>query len=323
MNVLRQRTQIRADNHEAPINASGTERKTISWSELEDWQKDNEYIVLGYRMLQYSWWGCWESVFAYIHNETVNIHSHLWGSVLFVYFIISVTLNGLHPEATWIDTAVVDVFLVSAVFCLSGSAIFHTSTCHSQAVATRCHALDYTGIIVLIVGSFFPSIYYGFYCHPHLQVFYLATITIVGFGASMIVLTPEYSQPSHRVARTVIFIGLGLCAIVPITHIVLTTHGLHELLTEVGFGWLVASGAMYIIGATIYAKRFPEKGHPGKFDYFLASHQIFHFFVVLAALAHYKSVLTSLDYRTAGSAVFSLISSSHFGHDRISAQSAV
>ena len=67
----------------------------------------------------------------------------------------------------------------------------------------------------------------------------------------MIVLNPEYAKPTHRGARTMVFIGLGLCAIAPISHIVLTTHGLNELLTELGFGWLVGSGALYIVGACI------------------------------------------------------------------------
>ncbi|TEB34168.1 HlyIII-domain-containing protein [Coprinellus micaceus] len=299
MNAPRQRTRIPAEpdqDQHPPKKGSVPQRKTLSWDEIEDWQKDNEYIVHGYRRTQYSWLGCIESVCGCSSpprlSNPVNIHSHLWGSALFVYFLGTVT--GIHPDATWRDMAVFSVFLLSAVFCLSGSAIYHTATCHSLDVATGCHALDYSGIIVLIVGSFFPSIYYGFWCHPTLQY-------LLPLGASMVVLNPEYAKPTHRTARTVVFIGLGLCAVFPIGHILLTTHGFRELLTELGFGWLVVSGAMYIVGATVYAMRFPEKLSPGTFDYFLASHQIFHCFVVLAALMHYKSALTSLDYRMTNS----------------------
>ena len=35
---------------------------------------------------------------------------------------------------------------------------------------------------VLIVGSFFPSLYYAFYCHAHLQFFYLSGICLCGLG---------------------------------------------------------------------------------------------------------------------------------------------
>lgn len=36
----------------------------------------------------------------------------------------------------------------------------------------------------LTVGSFFPTIYYGFYCFPSLQRFYLGGITTSGLGES-------------------------------------------------------------------------------------------------------------------------------------------
>jgi predicted membrane channel-forming protein YqfA (hemolysin III family) len=43
---------------------------------------------------------------------------------------------------------------------------------HSQPVTRWGAKLDYLGITVLITGSFFPSIYYGFYCFPNIQKVY-------------------------------------------------------------------------------------------------------------------------------------------------------
>jgi adiponectin receptor len=37
-----------------------------------------------------SFWRCWESVWFYVHNETVNIHTHLWGA------IVAIIAVGLH-----------------------------------------------------------------------------------------------------------------------------------------------------------------------------------------------------------------------------------
>jgi adiponectin receptor len=110
------------------------------------------------------------------------------------------------------------------------------------------------------------------------------------------VLNPEYSKPSHRGARTKVFIALGLCAVIPMTHLWVTL-GFGTLMSEMGFGWVVVSGALYITGALIYANRLPERIAPGSFDYFFASHQIFHFCVVFAALAHYVAVLTAFNHR--------------------------
>lgn len=97
--------------------------------------------------------------------HTVNIHSHFWGAILFVLLLATFQTRhvGVYETTTWIDTCAIAVFLVSAVFCLSASATFHTSTCHSQRVSfsrtepvqytetrqvsAKCHALDYIGII--------------------------------------------------------------------------------------------------------------------------------------------------------------------------------
>ncbi|TFK26591.1 HlyIII channel protein [Coprinopsis marcescibilis] len=305
-NVLRQRVpqneeEVGTHGAKAALIATQTRQssKTLSWLDIEDWQRDNEFIITGYRRLQYSWKGCLSSVFTYLHNETVNIHSHLWGAALFIYLLASFypAYVSVHSETTWQDKLVVNIFLLSAIFCLFGSALFHTSICHSREVATRCHALDYTGIVVLIVGSFFPSIYYGYFCRPRFQYFWLSLLFVMGVGAARIVLDPEYAKPTHRGARTAVFIALGLSAVAPLGHLLLTTHHFSELLSQMGLGWLITSGAMYIIGALLYANRIPERFLPGTFDHFGASHQLFHLFVVLAALAHFKGVLTAIDFR--------------------------
>lgn len=69
-------------------------------------------------------------------------------------------------------------------------------------------------------------------------------------GAAYIILNPEYAKPTHRGARTMVFIGLGLGAIVPTTHLFLT-HGFNKLVAEMGVNWLLTSGALYLVGALL------------------------------------------------------------------------
>lgn len=79
---------------------------------------------------------------------SVNIHSHLDGAMIFVYFLVTFRL--LFPTdaaTTWKDTAVHAIFLGSAVFCLSASAIYHSVGAHSQKIAKSFNALDYAGIV--------------------------------------------------------------------------------------------------------------------------------------------------------------------------------
>ncbi|KAN0131642.1 hemolysin-III related domain containing protein [Lactarius tabidus] len=287
------RVEVKQDPASSPNRPTVQKHHTLTYAELPEWMKDNEFILTGYR----GWRKCLDSVFGYLHNETVNIHTHLHACVLFVFFLLTFNTSYMksHEDVSWVDRAVFAAFLSSAAFCLFCSAFFHMSSSHSKDVATRCNALDYSGIIVLIVGSFFPCLYYGFFCDPYYNFGYLLLFTAAGLAAAYIVLSPEYRGPSGRHARTKVFIALGLGGMLPVAHLMLS-HGINKL-QEMGFLWVLAAGAVYIAGAVLYANRVPERLAPGKFDLFFSSHQIFHVFVIVAALSTYACVLAAFEYR--------------------------
>lgn len=54
--------------------------------------------------------------------------------------------------------------------------------------------------------------------------------------------------------------------------------------------WVIAGGALYVVGACLYMARIPERFSPGTFDYIGASHQIFHILILLAAFSHYVCI---------------------------------
>ena len=92
------------------------------------------------------------------------------------------------------------------------------------------------------------------------------------------------------------FVALGLSAVFPVLH-GLKVYGLHQMHKQIGLSWLVLQGVLYIAGAGIYAARIPEKWHPGRYNLLGSSHQIFHVFVVLAAISHLMGLLKAFDYR--------------------------
>lgn len=57
-----------------------------------------------------------------------------------------------------------------------------------------------------------------------------------------------------------------------------------------GLNFLVCGGALYILGACLYMARIPERLSPGTFDYFGASHQLFHVLILIAAFCHYVCI---------------------------------
>jgi adiponectin receptor len=54
----------------------------LLWHQLPTWQRDNKYILAGYRPSSGS---CRQSLksLRYIHNESVNIYTHLLGVIIF------------------------------------------------------------------------------------------------------------------------------------------------------------------------------------------------------------------------------------------------
>ncbi|KIR34368.1 integral membrane protein [Cryptococcus deuterogattii MMRL2647] len=257
------------------------ERRTISYEEsltLLPWQTDNDYIRHGYRRATPSIRKCLWSAVSYLHNETVNIHSHSIGAAFFL------SLLPLHLIPTHFPT------FGQSYNPLPTPPTLHDKvalmSCHSREVCDAAHRGDYIGIVILIVGSITPggiiiagitSAYVGLF--PYITGAKLIILQIV--------LSPHHR--SHRWHRTLTFIALGLSAVVPITHI-LFTQGLAHAREKMSLDLIVAGGASYIFGALLYAARIPEKLSPGTFDYFGSSHQIFHCFVLMGAAFQYAAL---------------------------------
>ena len=161
----------------------------LNWSDLQPWQQDNHYILTHYRPPTYSYMGCFQSLF-YLHNESVNIHSHLLGTFLFFFTGVSVYLFESYDVAVS-DILAFSCFFMGAVTCLGTSAIFHLISNHSPEVARFGNQLDYVGIVALITGSFIPSVYYGFHCEPRLQQRYWAMVGSMSFLPSFIRISEE------------------------------------------------------------------------------------------------------------------------------------
>ncbi|KAI3790310.1 hypothetical protein L2E82_03260 [Cichorium intybus] len=187
------------------------------------------------------------------------------------------------------------VFLAGTLFCLLSSTTCHLFGCHSHRLSLHLLQLDYIGIAVMIITSFFPPIYYIFQCSPHWQFIYLGGVTIMGGFTILTLLSPALSTGKFRSFRAFLFMAMGLFGLLPAVHgTILNWHEPHTKSTLV---YESAMAASYLIGTMFYVCRIPERWRPGWFDLAGHSHQIFHCFVILGALSHYGAALVFLEFR--------------------------
>ena len=154
-------------------------------SQAPSWQRQ-QYILRGYR-IGLSMKETFLSLFV-LHNETVNVWTHLVGSL---YFLCTLVVEGPLPasynilpsmEADYqgktLPTWPLSVFILSASMCMGLSAIFHLLLNYDYKTNQIVSSLDYAGISLLIAGSFFPVLGYGF-CNNDTRKVYLSGLTIL------------------------------------------------------------------------------------------------------------------------------------------------
>lgn len=93
-----------------------------SWEDLPLWMQSDPYIRQGYRRQLNSFTACTQSIF-YLHNESVNIWTHLLPILIYlVVFLLtdySTHHNGIKLSSA--DNAALHAYIVGAIACLTFS----------------------------------------------------------------------------------------------------------------------------------------------------------------------------------------------------------
>lgn len=273
-----------------------THSKLYSFHEIPEWQKDNEYIIKGYVKETNSFKRIFQSLF-FLHNETVNIYTHFLPGILCFALISSVLEFSLFKKytTTLTDYLMVNFFFAGAFTCFMMSATFHCIKAHSEKVSIFGNKLDYLGIVALIVSSLISLMFYGFYDDFKAFLVFGTITTAFGVTCTILSLKDRFRKREWRVKRAIMFVIFGLSAVIPLFY-GLAKHGYKEICNKIGFNWVLLEGVFYITGAVLYGLRYPEKTCPGKYDFFLNSHQIFHCLVVAGATSHYIALINSYEY---------------------------
>lgn len=124
------------------------------------------------------------------------------------------------------------VFLVTALFCLGSSTIYHWFCCIGRDTSNLLVALDHAAISALIAGSYFPIMYYSFWCWPVARMTYLGIATFLGFATLSLALYNirdlkkifdrqgmELSLAAWKKFKVLSYVAFGFFGVVPFTHL--------------------------------------------------------------------------------------------------------
>ncbi|XP_020243814.1 heptahelical transmembrane protein 4-like [Asparagus officinalis] len=310
---------------------NGCKCDLVNYNSLPDFLKHNEFVVNYYR----SEWPLKQTILSIfsIHNETLNIWTHLIGFLIFLTlattlmvsidtgFQTSTSLSSvsnssiplkLHQELLVLPTFEANLtdehrtiqsiarwpfyaYLAGAMFCLLISSACHLLSCHSEHTCYVMLRLDYAGISALIVTSFYPLVYYTFTCDPFFRNLYMGFITVFGLASVLVSLVPVFERPEFRMVRTGLFVCMAFSGLVPIMHKTVAFGDRPEAIITTLYELMMLS--LYGIGVIVYALRIPERWLPGKFDLIGHSHQLWHVLVIAGAYTHYLAGLVYLSWR--------------------------
>lgn len=159
---------------EAVTRSSDAVQEILEYDQLPEWMKVDPYIKRGYRRQLDSFSDCFWSLF-YVHNESVNIWSHLLPAIIYLIASLTLDFQTMHSGIN-IPTADRDIFqlyIQCTVGCLLLSAIYHGTNSHSEHVSRYFLKLDYLGIVLNVMGTNISAAYFGLYGNLLLQGFYI------------------------------------------------------------------------------------------------------------------------------------------------------
>lgn len=174
----------------------------LHYDQLPEWMKADPYIKLGYRRQLNSFSDCFWSLF-YLHNELVNIWSHLLPGFLYSTFLLGYDFWTFHNgiEVSNADTTIFQLYIICQAGCLILSALYHCANSYSEPVSRYFLKFDYFGIELSIIGTNVSTTYFGLYGNLHLQEFYIVFILVCSAIVFYFLLRDDFDGPNAALRR--------------------------------------------------------------------------------------------------------------------------
>ena len=197
-------------------------------------------------------------------EESINIISHAAGILLSIAGLIIMVIHAnLHGSTRHVVSF--SIFGASLILLYSASTIYHSVK--KQKLRSVMRIIDHASIYILIAGSYTPFALIVLDNPERWLIFGISW----GLALNGIILKLFFTGKFETLS-TLMYVGMGWLILFAIKPLV------HNFSTE-GLTWLFASGALYTLGALLYAvKRIS------------LNHAIFHLFVLAGSVTHFVSV---------------------------------
>lgn len=207
-----------------------------------------------------------------LHNETLNIWSHLLGAVFFAmrgWHWVMTELETPYDEYSAFYAMLVMLLIMASLICMGASALFHWRSCSSLR-EHRCYlCADRAGILCLFASSFAVGITFGFTCMPRLQRAYLGLFSLLIISMAVTFLIPALHKYQALALKT------AMLSVIPACHWLLTVSRSKLAFLTPG---LFAMALGYLGGLAFELSKVPERFFPGRCDLVGHSHQLWHVF---------------------------------------------
>lgn len=259
------------------------------------------HMERGFRVLGQPWTYYFWSIFQ-LHNETVNVWTHLLAFILMAAKMISFSsqIDFINDPYTWP--------LLSGLFC--GMALYacssgaHCLQSRSELVHYTAFMFDYAGIGLYGLGSVIMHLEYcsekKFY--DSVQSFFVPLGCLLAFLICFCCSISKtiYKRPYpfiRKIWQIVPVGGIYLLLISPIVHRLFRCYAFdYECNDSISYHvqqmiWFASSGFFFTC-------EFPQKLKPGLCDHFFHSHQIFHISIMICTLKQMDAVFIDFQTRT-------------------------
>ena len=151
------------------------------------------------------------------------------------------------------------------------------------------------------LGSFFPCIYYGFYCDYFPKIFYTLLVSILSLITVVFSLNEKFNQPKFKSLRALVFFSFAISGVLPFIHWLIEQDWFSVTNLRFSLICILSMAIVYTLGAFLYAMRIPERwrrsNKPAVFDIHLHSHFLFHLCVVAGAILHLQGIYGMATHR--------------------------